>query len=153
MSLRIVKVILFCLALSVTLSRPAAAQLFTPGNQGSANMKVMSHVPLGGPFKANSIDIEQELSRPYVYVSRRKDAGFHAISIKDPSKAQILYSWQIENQPLHMGRALGAVFDSLAEAESSGPGLRLRAFVAASRRDAWRRGTQALAAAVAALLQ
>src|SRR5271154_2524397 len=30
------------------------------------------------------------------------------------------------------GRALGAVFDSLAEAEPSGPGLRLRAFVSAS---------------------
>jgi len=30
------------------------------------------------------------------------------------------------------GRALEAVFDSLAEAESSGPGLRLRAFVSAS---------------------
>src|SRR6202167_3662385 len=30
------------------------------------------------------------------------------------------------------GRAMGAVFDSIAAAESSGPGLRLRAFVAAS---------------------
>ena len=95
--------------LLLTLGPPASAQLFTAGTQGSANVHVMSHLPLGGPFHANSIDVEQELSRPYVYVSRRKDAGFHAISVKDPTRARVLYSWEIENQPLHVGRSLGAV--------------------------------------------
>jgi hypothetical protein len=110
MSLRYsVKVSLTLVIALLAFGSSASAQLFTPGAQGSSNVKVMSHIPLGGPFKANSIDVEQELSRPYVYVSRRKDAGFHAISVKDPSKARILYSWQIENQPLHQGRALGAV--------------------------------------------
>jgi hypothetical protein len=38
--------------------------------RGSDNIEVVSHIPLGGPLSVSDIDIEQELSRPYVYVSR-----------------------------------------------------------------------------------
>ena len=42
--------------------------------------------------------MEQELSRPYVYVCHRfAPTGFWIINIKDPSKPQIIYDWSIEN--------------------------------------------------------
>src|SRR5262245_21685780 len=88
---------------------PLRAQAYLgPRKQGSSNMKILSHVPLGGFFQINDIEIEQELARPYVYVSRRKNAGFYVLNIKDLSKTHIIYSWQIENPELHQGRSLGA---------------------------------------------
>jgi len=80
-----------------------------PGMAGSRNMKLMSHIALGGPFYANDIKVEQELSRPYAYVSGRSHFGFYIINLKDPGKASLLYSWQIENAGLHQGRALSAM--------------------------------------------
>ena len=75
-----------------------------PGQQSSANMHVMSHVLEGSRFRTGDVDIEQELSRPYAYVSTRKDeAGFDIISLKDPTKAFVLYRWRIENLELHLG--------------------------------------------------
>src|SRR6185503_1753191 len=64
-----------------------------PGAQGSSNVKVMSHIPL--PSMAN-IEIEQELSRPYAYVSAHRN-GYQIINLKYPTKASVLYSWNIEN--------------------------------------------------------
>ncbi|MBI4419609.1 MAG: hypothetical protein HY560_02185, partial [Gemmatimonadetes bacterium] len=81
----------------------------SPGTAGSRNMKLLSHIPLGGPFYANDIKIEQELSRPYAYVSGRSHFGYYIIELKDPSKARLLYSWKIENADLHQGRALSAM--------------------------------------------
>src|SRR3977135_3171925 len=53
---------------------------FAPGEQGSRNIKVLAHIPLGGPASVGDIEIEQELSRPYVYLSRLSgyshDIGF-----------------------------------------------------------------------------
>ena len=49
--------------------RSGVAQ-YPPGQQGSANIEVMSHVPLGRMFTVGDIEAEQELSRPYVYVPR-----------------------------------------------------------------------------------
>ena len=37
---------------------------------GTSNVHVLSHIPLGWKFTIADIDIEQELSRPYVYVQR-----------------------------------------------------------------------------------
>jgi hypothetical protein len=52
--------------------------------------------------------MEQELSRPFVYVCHRfAPTGFWIISIKDPSKPQIIYDWKIENAEL--GRGSGAL--------------------------------------------
>src|SRR5512132_2079107 len=91
---------------------PAFAQKgdehYAPGENSSRNMKLLSHIPLAGPLQVADIEIEQELSRPYVYVPIRvKDAGFFLISVKDPAKAQIMYRWTIENPELHSGHALG----------------------------------------------
>ncbi len=83
----------------------ATAQL-GPGLQGSDNMTVLSHVPLGGDGVVNDIEIEQDLARPFVYVSRRAFMGFDIIDIKDVEQAKHLYRWQIENPELHEGRSL-----------------------------------------------
>ncbi len=101
------------LALVVAMLAPArlAAQATygaepIPGTRdgGSRNMKVMSHISLGANLTTADIDIEQELSRPYVYLARRlKPSGFDVISIKDPSRASLIYSWRIENAELHQG--------------------------------------------------
>ncbi|MBI4501000.1 MAG: hypothetical protein HY700_07545 [Gemmatimonadetes bacterium] len=104
-------------ALLVFLVPPALAQRgdpatqYQPGEHYSRNMKLLSHIPLAGPLQVADIEIEQELSRPYVYVPIRvKDAGFFLISVKDPSKAQVLYRWTIENPELHSGHALGPAY-------------------------------------------
>ncbi len=90
---------------------PAQARHPLPGQEGSSNVHLMSHIPLGGYLHVADIDIEQELSRPYVYVSRGvyPPAGFTIISVKDigKEKARVIYSWNIENPDLHKG--LGAL--------------------------------------------
>ena len=102
-------------ALVAAASLPAAAAsaqgpLFGAGEQGSQNMKVVSHVPMGGPFYANDLEIEQELSRPYVYVSRRSMFGFSIVDIEDPDNPEEIFEWEIENAELHAGRALDAKY-------------------------------------------
>src|ERR1044072_4500418 len=66
-------------------------QKFQPGQQGSRNIKLMSHIPLGGRLTVGDIEAEQELPRPYVSVGgipgASHDAGFPIITLKDPSRA------------------------------------------------------------------
>jgi hypothetical protein len=92
---------------SVALSQHAPGEMSPPGMQGSRNVRVMSHIPLGRVFTVGGIEIEQELSRPYAYVPRlhgtTNSAGFNIISLKDPTKAQMIYYWQIEQPELHQG--------------------------------------------------
>ena len=82
---------------------PLAAQ-HPPGKQGSANVRVLAHLPLGGNFSTTDIEIEQDLSRPYAYVTRRyQHSGFDVINIKDPARAYVMYSWRMEKPELHSG--------------------------------------------------
>lgn len=97
-------------AASSSVPAMAQGQLFEPGQQGSRNMKLISHVPMGGPFYANDLEIEQELSRPYVYVSRRSKYGFSIVNIEDPENPAVIWEWEIENAALHVGRALDAKY-------------------------------------------
>ena len=108
-----------CLALAAGFSlMSAAAAQFPPGEQGSRNVHILSHVPLGRKFTVADIELEQELSRPYAYVSRMhgntESMGFSVINLKDPHKASLLYSWRIENPEVHrgMGRVPGRVVQS-----------------------------------------
>src|SRR5262249_7703900 len=74
-----------------------------PGEQSSRNVKLMAHIPLGGFTRVGDIEVEQELSRPYAYVSRTNvDPGFDIINLKDPSRAQLLYHWGVVNPELHV---------------------------------------------------
>jgi hypothetical protein len=90
---------------------------YPPGKQNSPNVHVAFHLPLVG---ATDIRVDQELSRPYVYQAvgsygppspnvRREPAGFHIISVKDPSHASLIYSWHIPNPELHQGNATGVM--------------------------------------------
>ena len=97
---------IFALTLGLALGLPsaAAAQVTNgsgsvAGQQATANVHVMSHIP----GRLTDIEIEQELSRPYAYVSTGGKGGFDVINLKDPSKAFVMYSWQIESPELHQG--------------------------------------------------
>ncbi|MFV2008038.1 MAG: LVIVD repeat-containing protein [Longimicrobiales bacterium] len=75
-----------------------------PGERGTSNIQMLSHVPLGGFLHVADVEIEQEESRPFVYVSRRFDpTGFDVISVADPDNAEVIYRWRIENSALHQG--------------------------------------------------
>ena len=76
---------------------------FIPGTQGSSNIHVLSHIPLGRAFSGTDLEIEQEPSRPYVYTSVMHQTGTNIISIKDPARAVILWEWRMPNSELHTG--------------------------------------------------
>lgn len=62
---------------------------------GSTNLTLLSHIPLGGFFRVSGIEVEEELARPYVYVTQMLDrAGFSIVDIRDPEKARVLYRWR-----------------------------------------------------------
>ena len=78
-----------------------------PGEQGSANIRVMSHIPLGKAGSVSDVEIEQDLDRPYAYVARRNaEIGFDVIDLTDPDHAKVLYRWRIEDEDLHVGGAM-----------------------------------------------
>ena len=76
---------------------------FPPGKQGSSNLRIVAHVPLGANATTSDVELEQELSRPYAYVDRQVNAGFDIINLKDPARAYVMYSWRIEKAELHQG--------------------------------------------------
>ncbi|MBI4419747.1 MAG: hypothetical protein HY560_02905, partial [Gemmatimonadetes bacterium] len=99
-----------CLALSAGATAGFAQGTYgaepVPGirHGGSRNVAVQFHIPRDARGKTADIAIEQELSRPYVYTNARMvPSGFDIISVKDPNKAYIMYSWRIENAELHKG--------------------------------------------------
>ena len=70
---------------------------------GSSNLRIAAHVMLPGEmFSTSDMEVEQELSRPYVYVDRRP-GGFDIVSLKNLADPRIIYSWRIENVDLHKG--------------------------------------------------
>ena len=74
----------------------------------SDNIQLLSHIPLGATISVGDVEVEQELSRPYVYVSRLnyrtvKEAGFHIIAVGNPKQPRLIYQWHIENPELHTG--------------------------------------------------
>jgi len=74
--------------------------------RGSDNMEVLGHTPLGPRLSIADLDMEQEMSRPFAYVSRMQygpvgPKGTDIISIANPEKPEVLYRWRIEDQDLH----------------------------------------------------
>lgn len=92
-------------------SAPAAVSAqdqvpWSPLNRGSDNIEVLGHLPLGPRLSVADMDVEQEMNRPFAYVSRmvygfEGPKGLDIISIADPEKPQLLYEWRIEDQDLH----------------------------------------------------
>ena len=95
------------LAIGSLSAQHAPGAMSPPGGQGSSNVRVLAHVPLGSVFTIGDIEVEQELSRPYSYVPRldgtTHSAGMNIISLKDPSRARSIYYWQIDQPELHQG--------------------------------------------------
>ena len=85
---------------------PATAQE-GPTKENTSNLQRVKHVPLemGPQFSRSDVEIEQELSRPFVYASRIMNPtfGFDIISIEDPNNAEVIYEWRIEDAELHVG--------------------------------------------------
>lgn len=97
-------------ALVALLSTSAlAAQVqvpWNPANRGSDNIEVLGHLPLGPRLSVADMDVEQEMHRPFVYVSRMVygfdgPKGLDILSIADPENPELLYEWRIEDQDLH----------------------------------------------------
>jgi len=75
-----------------------------PGERGTPNVEVVAHLPLGGYLHVADVEIEQEMSRPFAYVSKRfHPTGFDVISLEDEGDARVIYRWRIENSELHTG--------------------------------------------------
>ena len=70
--------------------------------RGSANIEVVSHLPLGP--NVTDIEIEQDLSRPYAYVAR-KNGGLDVIDLHDPENPTVIHRWRIADMDLHVGSA------------------------------------------------
>ncbi len=78
-----------------------------PGERGSANMHVVSHIPLGQPGSISDIEIEQELDRPFAYVAHRGvEIGFDVIDLSDLNNVKVIKRWRIDNPDLHVGGAM-----------------------------------------------
>ncbi len=96
------------LAATVLAAVPSHAQ-WTELDRGSPNIEVVGHLPLGPALSIADLDMEQEVSRPFVYVSRMVygeagPKGTDIISIADPTKPRVLLRWRIEDQELHLPR-------------------------------------------------
>lgn len=95
------------LLLLVATAIPSSAQ-WTEIERGSSNIKVLGHIPLGGPVSVMDMEVEQELGRPFAYVARGHIGEFAAkgmdvIDISDPTAPKIIKRWRIEDEDLHTG--------------------------------------------------
>ncbi len=50
--------VVWLVGLGLLLAPPVLAQR-PPGHQGSSNMEIVAHIPVGGSFNANDLEIEQ----------------------------------------------------------------------------------------------
>ncbi|MBN4056267.1 hypothetical protein JYT20_00940 [Rhodothermus sp. AH-315-K08] len=96
-----------CVLLVTAFALPASGQ--TPLNRGSDNIDVIGHIPLGKRLTVTDIEMEQEMDRPFVYVSRASlvdggPKGVDMIDISDPANPKVLLRWRLKDQDLHMNR-------------------------------------------------
>jgi len=96
------------LTLIALLPCPLGAQSWTPLQRGSESVEVVGHLPLGGRLTVTDMDMEQEMGRPYAYVSRANvvgngTRGTDVVDLSDPEHPRVVYRWRIENDDLHQG--------------------------------------------------
>jgi hypothetical protein len=89
--------------LGVAAQMPTGPQPPAIKSGGSTNMKMLAHVPQGGWGHTADVRMDQDITRPFVYVSGFTDNFFNIVSVKDPSNPQTLFHWQIDNSALHRG--------------------------------------------------
>jgi len=70
---------------------------------GSPNVHRLAQLRLPGErFQTAGVELEQELTRPFAYVARvRLKSGFDVVSVKNPARPAVIYSWRIENADQH----------------------------------------------------
>ena len=100
--------LVFVAGIAALVPATAAAQAWNPLQRGSDNIEVVGHLPLGARLTATDIDLEQELDRPYAYVSRADVVGGGArgvdiVDLREPEHPEVIYSWRIENGEMHQG--------------------------------------------------
>ena len=83
-----------------------AAQ-WTAEKPGSDNITVLGHIELGPRLSVADMDMEQELHRPFAYVSRmvygdEGSKGTDIIDLSDPTQPEVIYQWRIEDEDLHL---------------------------------------------------
>jgi hypothetical protein len=79
----------------------AAVPLVKTG--GSKGMKLLAHLNTGGFGKAANLEVEQELSRGFIYVSGFTGYNFHVVDARDPGNVKTVYKWTISDPELHQG--------------------------------------------------
>src|SRR5579862_8463274 len=88
------------LALSVVATLPSQPPTDKKGH--SPNIHPVSHLELGPFMTVGGLVIEQELSRPYVYVDRwRDEVGFDVIEIRNPATPKVIARWRMERPEQH----------------------------------------------------
>ena len=106
--------ILFAVALpAAALAQVEATYPRQPGQRGSSNIRILSHLTLrteigevgtgSEVLGISDVELEQDEDRPYAYVTRRGVGGFDVINLEDPENAEVIYEWRIENAELHQG--------------------------------------------------
>jgi hypothetical protein len=106
------------ITLALTLLLPAALHAQVPkypaGEHFSRNVKLIGHLPLAESGRVADIEVEQDLSRPYAYISRNHNPpGFQIVEFKDLTKPKLLYTWFIEDAALHDGSGLKGMYFKL----------------------------------------
>lgn len=100
----------FFLLIAAVLFLPTSVQgQATALERGSDNMDVLGHVPLGKHSSVTDIEVEQEVSRPFAYVSRASivdggPKGMDIIDISDPNAPEVILEWRLDNQDLLQNR-------------------------------------------------
>jgi hypothetical protein len=96
-------------ALGVAVSLPAqdpgmSVHPFNAKKGGSASVQMVAHVVNNpGAWKASDIEMEQDRSRPYVYISGFTHFNTQAYDVRDPAHPKKVWDWTIENPELHRG--------------------------------------------------
>ena len=89
-------------------TRPSPAQ---EEPHGTENLEVVGHLHSadGLQISYTDIEIEQDPTRPYAYLSRvfGPTKGVDIVSLEDPASPRVIHSWRIEDSELHLG--LGAM--------------------------------------------
>ena len=93
--------------LAALLIPAAAAAQWTTESPGSSNIAVLGHIPLGPRLSVADMELEQELHRPFAYVSRmvygdEGPKGTDIIDLADPADPKVIHEWRIEDQDLHL---------------------------------------------------
>ncbi len=71
---------------------------------GSEKMHMLAHIPGNeGNWKASDVELEQDPSRPYVYLCGFVNYNFQVYDIAKSGSAKKIFEWSIENPELHRG--------------------------------------------------